>query len=161
LILPQAKRSLRPKAALRARRSSSGALSKRSALNGSGDKNMSLFYNTIKKVFITTFFIAAVMILFGIDAADAQQAKDTFIIMGTGNVKKEDVATARRDAIKNCLVTAVGLKAAGLMNIESMAQNFETLKILRHLIKYFTPISTNLSKDTKCLQRPDPKVFTG
>jgi len=92
---------------------------------------MPLFYNTIKKVFISTFIIAAVMILSGIDAADAEQAKDTFIVMGTGNVKKEDVAAARRDAIKNCLITAVGLKAAGLMNIDSMVQNFETLnKIL-------------------------------
>ena len=88
---------------------------------------MPLFYSIIKKVSITTFCIAAVMVLSGIDAADAQQAKDTFIIMGTGNVKKEDVAAARRDAIKNCLVTAVGLKAAGLMNIDSMVQNFETL----------------------------------
>jgi hypothetical protein len=88
---------------------------------------MPLFYSIIKKVSITTFCIAAVMVLSGIDAADAQQAKDTFIIMGTANVKKEDVAAARKDAIKNCLVTAVGLKAAGLMNIDSMVQNFETL----------------------------------
>ncbi len=88
---------------------------------------MPLFYSIIKKVSITTFCIAAVMVLSGIDAADAQQAKDTFIIMGAGNVKKEDVAAARRDAIKNCLVTAVGLEAAGLMNIDSMVQNFETL----------------------------------
>ncbi len=88
---------------------------------------MPLFYSIIKKVSITTFCIAAVMVLSGIDAADAQQAKDTFIIMGAGNVKKEDVAAARRDAIKKCLVTAVGLEAAGLMNIDSMVQNFETL----------------------------------
>jgi len=56
---------------------------------------MPLFYSIIKKVSITTFCIAAVMVLSGIDAADAQQAKDTFIIMGTGNVKKEDVAANR------------------------------------------------------------------
>ena len=88
---------------------------------------MPLFYSIIKKVSITTFCIAAVMVLSGIDAADAQQAKDTFIIMGTGNVKKEDVSAARQEAIKDCLVTAVGLKATGLMNIDSMVQNFETL----------------------------------
>ena len=48
---------------------------------------MPLFYSLVKKVLITTFFIAAVMILSGIDTADAQQAKDTFIVMGAGNVK--------------------------------------------------------------------------
>jgi len=88
---------------------------------------MPLFYSIIKKVLITTFFITAVMFLSGIDAADAQQAKDTFIIMGTGNIRKEDVSAARQEAIKNCLVTAVGLKATGLMNIDSMVQNYETL----------------------------------
>ncbi len=99
---------------------------------------MPLFYSIIKKVLITTFFIAAVMFLSGIDAADAQQAKDTFIIMGTGNIKKEDVSAARQEAIKNCLVTAVGLKATGLMNIDSMVQNFETLnKILYTNIEKF------------------------
>jgi len=88
---------------------------------------MLLFYSTVKKVLIATFFIAAVMILHGIDAADAQQEKDTFIVMGTSNVEKENVSAARQEAIKNCLVTAVGLKATGLMNIDSMVQNFETL----------------------------------
>ncbi len=88
---------------------------------------MPLFYNLGKKVFITAFFITAVMILSGIDTAGAQQEKDTFIVMGTGNVKKEHVSAARQEAIKNCLITAVGLKATGLMNIDSMVQNFETL----------------------------------
>ena len=88
---------------------------------------MPLFYNIVKKVFITAFFVAAVMILSGIDTADAQQAKDTFIVMGAGNVKKEDVSAARREAIHNFLVTAVGFKATGRMNIDSMVQNFETL----------------------------------
>jgi len=88
---------------------------------------MPIFYSIVKKVLITTFFIAAVMILSDIDTADAQQAKDTFIVMGAGNVKKENVSAARQEAIKNCLVTAVGLKATDLMNIDSMVQNFETL----------------------------------
>jgi len=88
---------------------------------------MPIFYSIVKKVLITTFFIAAVMILSDIDTADAQQAKNTFIVMGTGDVKKENVSAARQEAIKNCLVTAVGLKAANLMNIDSMVQNFETL----------------------------------
>ena len=88
---------------------------------------MPLLYRTIKKLLITTFFIAALMILQGIDSADAQQVKDTFIVMGTGSVKKENVSAARQEAIKDCLVTAVGLKATGLMNIDSMVQNFETL----------------------------------
>ena len=88
---------------------------------------MPIFYSIVKKVLITTFFITAVMILSDIDTADAKQAKDTFIVMGTGNVKKENVSAARQEAIKNCLVTAVGLKATDLMNIDSMVQNFETL----------------------------------
>jgi len=98
---------------------------------------MPIFYSIVKKVLITTFFIAAVMILFDIDTAGAQQAKDTFIVMGTGNVKKEDVSAARQEAIKNCLVTAVGLKATDLMNIDSMVQNFETLN---------ETLSTNIDK---------------
>jgi len=88
---------------------------------------MPLFYSIVKKVFITVFFVVAVMVLSDIDTADAQQAKDTFIVMGTGNVKKENVSAARQEAIKDCLVTAVGLKATDLMNIDSMVQNFETL----------------------------------
>jgi len=88
---------------------------------------MPIFYSIVKKVLITTFFIAAVMVLSDIDTADAQQAKDTFIVMGTGKVKKENVSAARQEAIKNCLITAVGLKAADLMNINSMVQNYETL----------------------------------
>ena len=88
---------------------------------------MPLFYNIVKKVFITAFFITVAMILSGIDTADAKQAKETFIVMGTGTVKKEDVSAARQEAIKSCLVTAVGLKTTGLMNIDSIVQNFETL----------------------------------
>jgi len=88
---------------------------------------MPLFYYAAKKLIIIVFFIAAVIIIHGAGEADAQQAKDTFIVMGTGTVKREDVSAARREAIKNCLVTAVGLKATGLMNIDSMVQNFETL----------------------------------
>jgi hypothetical protein len=94
---------------------------------------MPLFYSIVKKGFITAFFIAAVMILHGIDEADAQQAKDTFIVMGTANVKKEYVSAARQEAIKNCLVTAVGLKATGLMNIDSMVENFETLNEILYI----------------------------
>ena len=88
---------------------------------------MPLFYYAAKKLIIIVFFIAAVTILHGTGEADAQQAKDTFIVMGTGTVKREDVSAARQEAIKNCLVTAVGLRATGLMNIDSMVQNFETL----------------------------------
>jgi len=88
---------------------------------------MPLFYYAAKKLIIIVFFIAAVIIFHGAGEADAQQAKDTFIVMGTGTVKREDVSAARQEAIKNCLVTAVGLRATGLMNIDSMVQNFETL----------------------------------
>ncbi|MBT8352056.1 MAG: hypothetical protein KJO26_12610 [Deltaproteobacteria bacterium] len=88
---------------------------------------MSLFYHAAKKIVIIVFVIAAVIVLHGAEEADAQQSKDTYIVMGTGNVKKEDVSAARQAAIKNCLVTAVGLKATDLMNIDSMVQNFETL----------------------------------
>lgn len=99
---------------------------------------MPLFNSIGKKVLIATFFIAAVMILSGIETAYAQQAKDTLIVMGTGKVRKEDVSAARQEAIKNCLITAVGLKAAGLMNIDSMVQNFETLnKVLYTKIDKF------------------------
>lgn len=102
---------------------------------------MPLFYSIVKKIFITTFFIAVVMFLSGIDTTNAQQTKDTFIVMGTGNVQKEDVSAARQEAINNCLITAVGLKAAGLMNIDSMVQNFETLnKILYTNIDKFIKV---------------------
>jgi hypothetical protein len=103
-------------------------------------KSMPLFYSAVKKVLIATFFIAAVMILHGIDSADAQQAEDTFIVMGTGNIQKEDVSAARQEAIKDCLVAAVGLKATSLMNIDLMVQNFETLNEI---------LSTNIDKFIK------------
>lgn len=110
------------RSALQAERSFSEALLKRLEV-----KSMPLFNHLVKKEFIAAFFIAAVMIASGLDTADAQQAKDTFIVMGTSSVKKENVSAARKEAIKNCLVTAVGLEATGLMNIDSMVQNFETL----------------------------------
>jgi len=92
---------------------------------------MPLFFSTVNKISIIAFFISAVMILHGFDEADAKQAKGTFIVMGTGKVQRENVSAARQEAIKNCLVTAVGLRATDLMNIDSMVQNFETLnKIL-------------------------------
>jgi len=88
---------------------------------------MPIFYSIVKKVLITAFFVAAVTIFSGIDTAGAGQAKNTFIVIGTGNVKKENISAARQEAIKNCLITAVGLTATGLMDIDSMVQNFETL----------------------------------
>ncbi len=88
---------------------------------------MPLFFIIVKKISIIVFFVAAVMILHGFDEADAKQVKDTFIVMGTANVKRENVSAARQEAIKSCLVTAVGLKATDLMNIDSMVRNFKTL----------------------------------
>jgi hypothetical protein len=96
-------------------------------------KIMPLFYSTAKKVWIITFFIAVMMIRQGIEVANAQQETDTFIVMGTGQVQKEDVSAARQEAIKNCLVTAVGLKATDLLNIDSMVQNFETLNDILYI----------------------------
>jgi hypothetical protein len=87
---------------------------------------MPLFYFETKKIIIA-IFLAVVIILHGPGETGAQQSKDTYIVMGTGSVKKENVSAARQEAIKNCLVTAVGLKATDLMNIDSMVQNFETL----------------------------------
>lgn len=93
---------------------------------------MLLFYYIIKRVLIAVFFLSAVIIASGADQVKAQTAEDTFIVMGTGIIKKEDVSAARQGAIKNSLVTAVGLKAADLANLDSMVRNFEALNgILR------------------------------
>ncbi len=57
-----------------------------------------------------------------------QQARSiTVVVTGTGNIEKEDDASAREEAIAESLVTAVGLAMAEIMPLELLVSNFQTL----------------------------------
>ncbi|KPJ76079.1 MAG: hypothetical protein AMJ54_12895 [Deltaproteobacteria bacterium SG8_13] len=64
-------------------------------------------------------------------AADAAKTSgNTFIVVGTGIISKQDVTTARQQAIANSLVSAVGLVAAELLTVEAMVDNHEKLNAI-------------------------------
>jgi len=63
-------------------------------------------------------------------AGEAKTSSNTFIVVGTGTISKEDVSAARQQAIENSLVTAVGLVAAELLSVEAMVDNHEKLNAM-------------------------------
>ena len=63
-------------------------------------------------------------------AISARSSGNTFIVVGTGVISKQDVTTARQQAIANSLVSAVGLVAAEMLTVESMVDNHEKLNAL-------------------------------
>ena len=66
----------------------------------------------------------------GVAANPVRTSGNTFIVVGTGIISKQDVTTARQQAIANSLVTAVGLVAAELLTVESMVDNHEMLNAI-------------------------------
>ncbi len=63
-------------------------------------------------------------------AEAARKSGNTFIVVGTGVISKQDVTRARQQAIANSLVSAVGLVASELLSVESMVDNHETLNAI-------------------------------
>ncbi len=74
--------------------------------------------------------IVLTLLGFGVTTGAAKTAGNTFIVVGTGVVSKQDVTAARQQAIANSLVSAVGLVTAELLSVESMVDNHEKLNAI-------------------------------
>jgi hypothetical protein len=81
----------------------------------------------IRSVTRALFLIVAVTSWCFTSGAQAKTPKDTFIVVGTGLVHKENLSTARQEAISNSLVTAVGLTVAELLPVESLVAHHEAI----------------------------------
>ena len=57
--------------------------------------------------------------------AENQNGTKPIIAIGSGKIQKEDIATARMEAIENSLIAAVGSVATELLPLESIIQNFQ------------------------------------
>ena len=84
---------------------------------------------TVLRVSVLLTAVAA-LLGSGVAAMAARTSGNTFIVVGTGVISKQDVTTARQQAIANSLVSAVGLVAAELLTVESMVDNHEKLNAL-------------------------------
>ena len=70
--------------------------------------------------------VAAIYLLFPVAAA-AKESTDTYVVIGSGLIYKENISEARNQAIANSLVSAVGRKAAELLPVEALMTHHETL----------------------------------
>ena len=70
---------------------------------------------------------AVVLALTAAVPAGAQTVSNTYVIVGTVSIVKENVPAAPRWAIANALVTALGLAAARLMPVEEMVKHTDAL----------------------------------
>ncbi len=77
--------------------------------------------SAMRKRFICgSFFLAAAIYLFFPVEAPAKDSTDTYVVIGSGLIYKENISAARNRAIANSLVSAVGRKAAELLTVESL-----------------------------------------
>jgi hypothetical protein len=83
-----------------------------------------------KKIIYGFVFFAAVIYLFFPLEVRAKDSQDTYVVIGSGLIYKENISAARKQAISNSLVFAVGLKAAELLPVESLMTHHETLNEL-------------------------------
>ncbi len=85
--------------------------------------------STMRKRLIYGSFLLAVAIFmfFPVEAA-AKDSTDTYVVIGSGLIYRENISAARNQAIANSLVSAVGRKAAELLPVESLMTHHETLK---------------------------------
>ena len=70
--------------------------------------------------------VAAIYLLFPVEAV-AKESTDTYVVIGSGLIYKENISEARNQAIANSLVSAVGRKAAELLPVEALMTHHETL----------------------------------
>lgn len=80
-----------------------------------------------KRLICGSFFLAAAIYLFFPVEAPAKDSTDTYVVIGSGLIYRENISAARNRAIANSLVSAVGRKAAELLTVESLMTHHETL----------------------------------
>ena len=79
---------------------------------------------------MTVFLLAVLLTGWGSQPVQAQQAGDTYIVVGTSSIPKGNLNAARQLAISNGLVTVVGLAATDMMEVDSLVANHVTLNEL-------------------------------
>ncbi len=91
-----------------------------------------------RRITWVVFLFGAAISLFFITGAQAKTPENTFVVVGTGDVIKEDLNAARDQAISNSLVTAIGLSVAELLPLESLVTHHEELNeiLYRHIRKF-------------------------
>jgi hypothetical protein len=70
---------------------------------------------------------AVVLVLTAVMPAGAQTASNTYVVVGTVGIVKDNIPAARQEAIASALVTALGLAAARLMPVEEMVKRTDAL----------------------------------
>lgn len=92
---------------------------------------ISAVFCVVRKICFISLMLLFVSGLFSFVQAQTKTSKSTFIVIGTGEVLKENITAAREQAISNSLVSAVGLAAAEFIPVDSLITNGEALdKIL-------------------------------
>lgn len=75
----------------------------------------------------TTFGIFVLVILFVAFQAAAQAPSQTYVVIGTETITAENITAARKGAITNSLVSAVGLAVADVLSVDALVSNYEKL----------------------------------
>ncbi len=88
---------------------------------------MRISIKTCSKLMIPLMFIVLLLSTPCTLLAKQQARSITVVVTGTGNIEKNDDASAREEAIAESLVTAVGLAMTEIMPLELLVSNFQTL----------------------------------
>ncbi len=71
--------------------------------------------------------LTVLMVFSSLPALEAKTASNTYVVVGTGIIYKENITAARQQAIANSLVSAVGLVSADLLSVDVLITNYEKL----------------------------------
>ena len=80
-----------------------------------------------KRLLCGSFLLAVAIFMFFPFEAAAKDPTDTYVVIGSGLIYRENISAARNQAIANSLVSAVGRKAAELLPVEALMTHHETL----------------------------------
>ncbi|MBW2411121.1 MAG: hypothetical protein JRF72_15085, partial [Deltaproteobacteria bacterium] len=86
----------------------------------------SALFTTKRLIYSLVVFTAVILLIFPFGVL-AENSADTYIVIGTDHVYKENISAARKRAISNSLVSAIGLKTAELLPVEALMTHHETL----------------------------------
>ena len=75
----------------------------------------------------TTFSIMVLVVFLAAFQAAAQPPSQTYVVIGTETISAENITAARKEAIANGLVSAVGLAVADVLTVDAIVANYEKL----------------------------------
>ena len=83
-----------------------------------------------RKMWLAAILCSLVISLCGTNLEAAETEPSTFVVIGTESIHRNDVNAARKTAIANGLVSAVGLAVAEILPLNEMVTNLEKLNPL-------------------------------